>query len=582
MKKLSFDITGMTCAACSARVEKVASGIDGVDDVSVNLLNNSMTCLIDEQRVIENDVIVAIEKAGYGATLKGNKTAQTVSTSDKDETAERMLKRFIASLAFLLPLFYISMGRMIGLPLPFFMQGTENAITFSFTQLLFCLPVIFINRDYYVNGFKSLFRGSPNMDTLIAVGSSAAFIYGVFAIYQIGYGLGHGDAELVQKYTMNLYFEGSAMILTLITLGKSLEARSKKKTTDAVAELMDLAPKTATVIKNGERIIVPVESIAVDDIVAVKTGETIAADGVIVKGNGSVNESAITGESIPIEKSVGDSVICATVNLNGYFEMRVQKVGEDTTLSQIIKLVEEASATKAPIARLANKISGIFVPVVMSISVVTFALWMLCGSSFEFALSCAISVLVISCPCALGLATPVAVMVGTGTAARNGILIKSAGTLEIAGKVDVVAFDKTGTVTKGQPTVTDIKTYTVSDKELVAIAASLETGSVHPLAYAVISKAEQLSLIIGKAEKYETVVGQGISAYINDKRYFLGNEKLMQQYGVSVENAKSDIKTFSDSGKTVLILADETTALGLIVVADTVKESSKAAISNLQ
>ncbi len=580
MKKLSFDITGMTCAACSARVERATESIDGVENVAVNLLKNSMTCEINEDKISVESIISAIEKAGYGASVKGADKPRTADVT-KDDTVKNMLKRFIISLIFLLPLFYISMGHMMGFPLPSFMHGTENAITFAFTQLLFCLPIIFVNRNYFINGFKSLFHGSPNMDTLIATGSSAAFIYGVFAIYRIGYGLGHGDISLVEKYSMDLYFEGSAMILTLITLGKTLEARSKKKTTDAVAGLIDLAPKTATVIRNGERKTVSVDDIVIGDIIAVKAGEAVAADGEIINGKRSLNESAITGESVAVKKTVGDKIICATVNMSGYFEMKVQKTGEDTTLSQIIKLVEEASATKAPIARLANKISGIFVPVVMTIAVVTFIVWMLCGQTFEFSLSRAIAVLVISCPCALGLATPVAVMVGTGTAAKNGILIKSAGALEVTGKVDIVAFDKTGTVTKGQPSVTDIKAYSTSEREIVTIAAILENGSDHPLSHAILSKAEQLSIKTDTADNYEIVIGKGLSACVKGKRYFLGNEKLTKQYNINTDKVKNDIKTLSDNGKTVLILADEKEVLGLIAVADIIKGSSKEAISRL-
>ncbi|MBQ2798298.1 MAG: heavy metal translocating P-type ATPase [Ruminiclostridium sp.] len=580
MEKLTFDITGMTCAACSARVEKAAKSIDGVTGVSVNLLKNSMTCEVQEKEQSE-ELIRAIEKAGYGASLKGENKPQKVNMPKENDVVKGMIRRFIASLIFLLPLFYISMGRMLGLPQPAFLTGTENAVAYAFTQLLLCLPVIYINRNYFINGFKALFRGAPNMDTLIATGSAAAFIYGIFAIYRIGYGLGHGDTALVDKYAMDLYFEGSAMILTLITLGKTLEARSKKKTTDAIAQLIDLAPKTATLIRGDERITIPAEEIKVGDILAVKAGESVAADGEIIKGSGSLNESAITGESIPVEKTVGDKVICATVNTGGYFEMQVQKTGEDTTLSQIIRLVEEASATKAPIARLADKISGIFVPVVMTIAVVTFIIWMLCGQNFEFALSRGIAVLVISCPCALGLATPVAVMVGTGTAAKNGILIKSAGALEVAGKIDIVAFDKTGTVTKGEPSVTDIVVYGKSQAELIGISAGLENGSDHPLSRAVMEKAEALRIKPEAAENYEIVIGKGISAEIKNTRYFLGNEKLMQENNIPTDKAEKDIKALSDTGKTVLILSDRETVLGLIAVADTIKESSKEAISRL-
>lgn len=580
MEKLTFDITGMTCAACSARVEKAAKSIDGVTGVSVNLLKNSMTCEVQEKEKSE-ELIRAIEKAGYGASPKGENKTRKVNMPKENDVVKGTIRRFIASLIFLLPLFYISMGRMLGLPQPAFLTGTENAVAYAFTQLLLCLPVIYINRNYFINGFKALFRGAPNMDTLIATGSAAAFIYGIFAIYRIGYGLGHGDTALVDKYVMDLYFEGSAMILTLITLGKTLEARSKKKTTDAIAQLIDLAPKTATLIRGDERITIPAEEIKVGDILAVKAGESVAADGEIIKGSGSLNESAITGESIPVEKTVGDKVICATVNTGGYFEMQVQKTGEDTTLSQIIKLVEEASATKAPIARLADKISGIFVPVVMTIAVVTFIIWMLCGQNFEFSLSRGIAVLVISCPCALGLATPVAVMVGTGTAAKNGILIKSAGALEITGKIDVVAFDKTGTVTKGEPSVTDIVVYGKSQSELIGISAGLENGSDHPLSRAVMEKAEALRIKPEAAENYEIVIGKGISAEIKNTRYFLGNEKLMQENNIPVDKAEKDIKALSDTGKTVLILSDRETVLGLIAVADTIKESSKEAISRL-
>lgn len=580
MEKLSFDITGMTCAACSARVEKAVKGIEGVAEVSVNLLKNSMTCEA-EGRERSDEIIKAIEKAGYGASVKGEGKAEKKDTAVKDDVVNTMLRRFITSLVFLLPLFYISMGRMLGLPQPSFMVGMENAMTYAFTQLLLCLPVIYINRNYFINGFKSLLHGAPNMDTLIATGSAAAFIYGVFAIYRIGYGLGHGDMALVEKYSMDLYFEGSAMILTLITLGKTLEASSKKKTTDAIAQLIDLAPKTATLIRSDERITIPAEEIKVGDILAVKAGESVAADGEIIKGSGSLNEAAITGESIPVEKTVGDKVICATVNTGGYFEMQVEKTGEDTTLSQIIRLVEEASATKAPIARLADKISGVFVPIVMSVAVITFIIWMLCGQNFEFALSRGIAVLVISCPCALGLATPVAVMVGTGTAAKSGILIKSAGALEVAGKTDIVAFDKTGTVTKGEPSVTDILTYGISETALTGIAAGLENGSDHPLSRAVMDKAEALRIKPEAAENYEIIIGKGISAEIGNKRYFLGNEKLMQENDISIKEAEKDIRTLSDTGKTVLILSDKENVFGLIAVADTIKESSKEAISRL-
>lgn len=581
MKKIKLSVGGMTCSACSSHVEKAVGKIDGVTDIAVNLLGNSMTCELDENKASEQDIISEIEKAGYTAS-SSDKNTDTKKPEAVDNVEERqMLFRFIVSLVFLLPLFYISMGHMMGLPLPQFMHGNENAVTFAQTQFLLCLPIIYVNRTYFINGFKSLFHGTPNMDTLIAVGSSAAAVYGLFAIYRIGHGLGRGDMQVVSQYTMDLYFESAGMILTLITLGKMLEARSKKKTADAVTGLMDLAPKSATVIKNGEKVTVPVEQLAVGDIIAVKAGEAAAVDGVIISGNGSLNESAVTGESMPVEKSVGDKVISATVNTNGYFEMRAEKVGGDTTLAQIIKLVEQASATKAPIARLANKISGIFVPAVMIISAVTFIIWLLCGAQFEFAMSRAIAVLVISCPCALGLATPVAVMVGTGTAARNGILIKSAGALEIAGKVDTIAFDKTGTITHGLPQVTEIIPVGADEKEIIRISASLEGASSHPLAAAVTDKAKSMGISTQPALDFEVIAGMGIKGSVDGKIYFLGNLKLMKQYGIDYTAARADEERLSAEAKTVLVLSDSSKVLGIIAAADTIKESGREAMYRL-
>lgn len=579
MKKVKFDIGGMTCSACQAHVEKAANKLDGVSAADVNLPKNMLTCEFDEKKLSEQDIISAVEKAGYTAKVQGGEEKPRNQADNSEEKG--MLKRFIISLIFLLPLFYISMGHMMGFPLPSFMHGNENALTFALTQLLLCLPIMYVNRTYYERGYKSLFHGAPNMDTLIAVGSSAAVIYGVFAIYRIGWGLGHGNMEVVSKYSMDLYFESAGMILTLITLGKMLEARSKKKTTDAVSSLMDLAPKTATVIRDGKTMTVPAESVVIGDIVAVKAGEAAAVDGVIVKGNGSMNQSAITGESIPVEKTVGDEIISATVNTSGYFEMRATKVGGDTTLSQIIKLVEEASATKAPIARLANKISGIFVPVVMGIAAVTFIIWIICGATLEFALSCAIAVLVISCPCALGLATPVAVMVGTGTAARNGILIKSAGALETAGKISVVAFDKTGTITNGKPVVTDITAFSGSENFVLSIAASLEGASNHPLAAAVTEKAREKGVTLYPVTDFEVIAGKGIAGKVQNKKYFLGNEKLLTDNDINTKDFEKTAKEYQSQAKSVLILANSENAVGIIAAADTIKDSSKTAIELL-
>ncbi len=581
MKKITLSVKGMTCAACSSRVEKAVEKLEGTENISVSLLSDSMTCEIDENTVSEKDVIDAINKAGYKAENNAERKKEANNSAFEDDEHKSMLFRFIVSLIFLLPLFYISMGHMMGLPLPSFMHGNENALTFAFTQFLLCLPVAYVNRKYFINGFKSLVKGAPNMDTLIATGSSAALIYGIYAIYMIGYGLGHGNAEIVSEYSMDLYFEGAAMILTLITLGKMLEARSRKKTTDAVTGLMNLAPQTATVIRNGKTETIPSDEIVKGDIVAVKAGDSIAADGVIVKGSGSINESAITGESIPVEKTVGDRVICATVNTNGYFEMQVQSVGEETTLSKIIKLVEQASATKAPIARLANKIAGIFVPVVMSISLLTFIIWLIVGAEIQFALSTAIAVLVISCPCALGLATPVAVMVGTGTAATNGILVKSAGVLEIAGKVTTICFDKTGTITSGKPVVTDTEAFITDENTLLKLSASLESTSNHPLAYAVIEKAEERKISFSPVDNFEVIAGKGISGRIDGKRYYLGNEKLINENFTPDKAAKQVINRFYDEGKTVLILSDDEQVYGIIAVADTIKDSSKQAMSML-
>ncbi len=577
MKTTKFNITGMTCASCQAHVEKAAGKLEGVTSASVNLLQNTMTAEYDEKTVSERDIISAVEKAGYGAAVAGQKTEAPKAAGSEDSA---MLKRFFISLGFMLVLFYISMGHMIGLPLPGFMVGEENAMTFAFTQLLLCLPIAYINRNYFINGYKSLFHLSPNMDTLIAVGASASLIYGIFAIYRIGWGLGHGEHETVSKYMMDLYFESAGMILTLITLGKALEARSKKKTNDAVAGLMDLAPKYAVVIRNGEKVTVPAEEIVKGDIIAVKAGEAVAADGVIISGSGSINESAITGESIPAEKTVGDSVIGATINMSGYFEMRAEKVGEDTALSQIIKLVEEASATKAPIARLANKISGVFVPVVMGIALLVFIIWMLAGMGFEFALSAAITVLVISCPCALGLATPVAVTVGTGTAARNGILIKSAAALETAGKTDIIAFDKTGTVTNGMPVVTDM--YSSDKEKLMSLAASLENSSNHPLAFAVTEKCAEMGLSTKQVSDFKVVIGKGISGIIDGRLCCLGNEKMMSENGIDCSSVRTAIDEYENGGKTALILSEDDKAIGVIAAADTIKETSRAAVEQLR
>ena len=501
-----FNVTGMTCSACSAHVEKSVKKLDGVKSVNVNLLQNNMHVDFDETAVSVDDIINAVVSGGYGASVAGKKQEKTDNKIDNE--ISNMKFRLIVSLVCLVPLMYISMGHMWGWPFLSVFHGAENGITFALTQMLLTLPIMYVNRKYYITGFKTLFHGAPNMDSLIAIGSGAAFVYGIIAIYCIGYGLGHGDREFAHSYMMNLYFESAAMILALITLGKFLESRAKGKTSQAIEKLIDLSPKTAVVIRDGKEVTVGVDDVQIGEIVVVKAGQSVPLDGVIVEGNGAIDESAITGESIAVEKNVGDKVIGATINKSGYFKFKVEKVGEDTALAQIIHLVEEASASKAPIAKLADKVSGIFVPVVISIAVITIIVWLLLGKGVSFALSMGISVLVISCPCALGLATPTAIMVGTGKGAQYGILTKSAESLETAHQVDTVVLDKTGTITEGKPSVTDIAPVGISDKELLQIAASIEYLSEHPLAKAIVEKADGLEF--SDVADFEQIVGQGV------------------------------------------------------------------------
>jgi len=464
MKSEKFNITGMTCAACQANITRRIQKLDGVKNVNVSLLTNQMSVTYEESVVNTDKIINAVKEIGYGAASlqsreKGSSDFRSEWQTRKklaEDNQEGMKRRLFTSIILLIPLMYIAMGHMLSLPLPGFFNGTENVLISAFTQLLITLPIVVINRKFNQSGFKALSKRTPNMDSLVAIGSSASLLYGIFAMYRMAYGFGHGDIALVDQYSHELYFESCAMILTLVTVGKYLEARSKSKTSDALGKLVDLAPKTAAVIRNGSEQIIPAEQVAADDIVIIKPGESIPVDGVVTEGYGYVDQSAITGESIPVEKNVGDTVISPTINKNGAFRFRASKVGNDTTLAQIIRLVDEAGNSKAPIARLADRISGIFVPIVMAIAVLTTTVWLLAGQSFEFSLSCAIAVLVISCPCALGLATPVAIMVGTGKAAEYGILVKSAESLENLHSVDTVVLDKTGTITSGHPSVTDI------------------------------------------------------------------------------------------------------------------------------
>lgn len=576
-----YKVTGMTCSACSSRVEKCVEKLDGVNNVSVNLLTNSMQVDFDENKLTEEKIANSVIQAGYGMEIPTGKAEKKEGKEDVvEKNIESMKKRTIWSFIFLIPLMYVAMGHMIGLPQPSFLKGDANAVSFALTQLLLCIPVLYINRAYFERGFRSLIHGAPNMDTLISVGSGASLIYGIFAIYRMGYGLGTQNMELVHRYLHDLYFESAVMILALINIGKYLEARSKGKTSEAIQKLIDLAPKTAMVERNGQVVEIAAEDVLIGDVLQVKPGSSIPADGIVVEGMTSVDEAAITGESMPVEKKEGDTVTAATLNKTGFIRMRAVKVGQDTTFSQIIRLVEEASSSKAPIARMADKIAGIFVPTVMGIALLTGIVWLLMGAEFEFALSCAIAVLVISCPCALGLATPVAIMVGTGKGAENGILIKSGEALEITHNVQSVVLDKTGTITEGKPVVTNIISFGMAENEILKIGAALEKKSEHPLAEAVLLKAKGMEL--PNAESFAAIPGKGITAEIQGTVYYAGNRKLIKEQGISYEKALSSMEKLSEEGKTPLILADEKQVLGVIGVADVVKPTSAKAIQELK
>lgn len=607
MIKEKYAVTGMTCSACSSHVEKSVGKLPGMEKVSVNLLTNSMQVEYDEAVCNTEKIIAAVEKGGYGASLMqdGLEAASVQKETGTNELAGRealkskkanhaMQVRLTISIIFMIALMAVSMHHMVfmwlGIPVPAFLHdlfhGNENAITFAFTQFLLVLPIIYVNRKFFQVGFKSLFNFSPNMDSLVAIGSGAALLYGVFAIYRMGYGLGHGDAELVSRYVSDLYFESSGMILTLITVGKYLETRSKGKTSEAIEKLMDLSPKTAIMLlETGEEKEVPTEQLAKDSLFVVKPGSLIPVDGVVVEGTSSVDEAAITGESIPVEKQAGDAVVSATMNKAGRLICRAVKVGEDTTLSQIIRLVEEASSSKAPIAKLADKIAGFFVPAVISIAVVTFILWMTMGGGFENAMQCAISVLVISCPCALGLATPVAIMVGTGVGAKNGILIKSGDALQAAKDIDTVVLDKTGTITTGKPKVTDVFGYDkdMSVDQILALVAAIEKPSEHPLAEAIVREAQGKALVIPEVDSFTAVFGKGVQGTYEGKEYFAGNRKFMEEKRITLsEVQKLALKELAEEGKTPLLFGTEDKGLlAIIAVADTVKETSGQAINAL-
>lgn len=585
MQKEQFDITGMTCSACSTRVEQCVAKLPGVAEVSVNLLKNSMAVSYDEGVLDTAAIVAAVENTGYGVTPKasgksGKETKSEVSTAQAEYKA--MKQRLVLSALFTVPLFYISMGHMMNWPLPVWLLGMDNAMTFAFTQFLLLLPVLAVNSKYFKVGFRTLFHGAPNMDSLIAIGSGAATVYGIYAIYKIGVGMGHGDMELVHTFMMDLYFESAGMILTLITLGKTLEARAKGKTSDAIAKLMDLAPKTATVECDGEELQIPVEDVQLGEVIIVKAGESIPVDGVVLEGFSSVDESALTGESIPVEKHAGDKVIGATINKSGYIKMQATKVGDDTALAQIIRLVDEATSSKAPIAKLADKVSGVFVPIVIGIALVSASVWLIAGHGLEFALSIGISVLVISCPCALGLATPTAIMVGTGKGASNGILIKSAEALENAHSINTVVLDKTGTITQGAPVVTDILcSESVREEELLQIAASLEKLSEHPLAEAIVSEAENRKLTYLSVSDFNQIPGQGITGIIDGQLCLAGNRRLMEAHGIFGGELLQRGEDLAVNGKTPLFFAQEGKLIGVVAVADVVKPTSKQAVQEL-
>ena len=591
MKEMKFDITGMSCAACQANITRKVSSLDGVSSVHVNLLSNSMEVSFDPAKMDEGKIVTAVQSIGYGASPVTPGSAAKSGAPSRREKARQdalaeqksMKSRLISSILLLVPLMVLSMGGMMGLPMPSFLKGAEGLPLSALLQLILTLFVVFLNRKFYIQGFKALFHRAPNMDTLVAVGSGASLLYGIYVTAALAHYAGFGNLEAVAGYSHSLYLESAAMILTLVTVGKYLEARSRAKTTNALDQLMDLAPKTAAVFRDGKELIVPAEEIRVGEEIVIRPGDRLPADGTILTGSGSLDQSAVTGESLPAEKGAGDGVISATVNLNGSFHYRAEKVGEDTTLSQIIRLVEEAGSSKAPIARVADKVSGIFVPVVMGIALCTAVVWLLLGESFSFALTNAVSVLVISCPCALGLATPVAIMVGTGKAARLGILIKSAESLENLHKIDTVVLDKTGTVTTGELSVTDALVFAenLSEDEALALTAAVEKGSAHPLARAIIREAENRNLPLAEAINFSSESGRGVRAEINGSVYLAGNLSFLRQYGLLQNHSDPALSAAQDlqkQGKTPVFFASEKKVLSVFALADTLRPTSYEAV----
>lgn len=576
--KERFDVSGMTCASCQANVQKAVEKL-GVDFVNVNLISETMTVSYDDGKISENDIIKAVEKIGYGAKVKNKKN---LKENNKTFDEEKIVKnRLIISFIFLIPLMYISMGHMINLPLPHFLMGARGSVNFAFLQFLLTLPIVFVNRIFYISGFKALFNKAANMDTLVGLGSFAALIYGIFAIMRMAYGLGFEKLEIVENYRHNLYFESSAMILTLITLGKYFEKKSKGQTKKSLESLMDLAPKKARILKDKNEVEILVEDLKKGDLILVRPGEAIPVDGIVKEGSSLVDESAITGESIPVNKNIGDEVISATLNKQGSFIFEATKVGEDTTLSKIIELVNQANETKAPIAKLADKIAAIFVPTVMIISLITFVVWMILGYGFEFSLNFAISVLVISCPCALGLATPMAIMVATGKSAQFGLLFKNAESLENLHKVDTILLDKTGTITEGRPQVTDIISE-IDENEFIKIASSIENNSEHPLSHAISEYAKAKNIQAKNIEDFEAISGKGIKAKYENKIYYGGNISLMKEKNIDIKSYEKKADEFSNEGKTSMYFADEKNVIGIIAVQDKPKNLSKIAIDEMK
>lgn len=576
--KERFDVSGMTCASCQANVQKAVEKL-GVDFVNVNLISETMTVSYDDGKISENDIIKAVEKIGYGAKPKNKKN---LKENNKTFDEEKIVKnRLIISFIFLIPLMYVSMGHMINLPLPHFLMGARGSVNFAFLQFLLTLPIVFVNRIFYISGFKALFNKAANMDTLVGLGSFAALVYGIFAIMRMAYGLGFEKFEIVENYRHNLYFESSAMILTLITLGKYFEKKSKGQTKKSLESLMDLAPKKARILKDKNEVEILVEDLKKGDLILVRPGEAIPVDGIVKEGSSLVDESAITGESIPVNKNIGDEVISATLNKQGSFIFEATKVGEDTTLSKIIELVNQANETKAPIAKLADKISAIFVPTVMIISLITFVIWMILGYGFEFSLNFAISVLVISCPCALGLATPMAIMVATGKSAQFGLLFKNAESLENLHKVDTILLDKTGTITEGKPQVTDIISE-IDENEFIKIASSIENNSEHPLSHAISEYAKARNIQAKNIEDFEAISGKGIKAKYENKIYYGGNISLMKEKNIDLKSYEKKADIFSNEGKTSMYFADEKNVIGIIAVQDKPKNLSKIAIDEMK